>query len=187
MIYLELLWSFLKIGTFSFGGAYGAIPLIREVVLSHSWITDEQFTYFVAVSESTPGPIMVNLATYIGSTQAGFGGALIATIGVVMPSFLFILVIASLMQSFIKNQYIQAILRGIKPCFIGIVLSMGLFMTGSNLYTATTKDTIDWRAWLISIILIGISFVYPKIKKKDLSPIMLIILSAGLGILTYTF
>ena len=79
MIYLELLLGFLKVGCFAFGGAYGAIPLIRDVVLSYGWLSDEMITYMIAVSESTPGPIMVNLATYIGSSQAGLPGAVIAT------------------------------------------------------------------------------------------------------------
>ena len=91
MIYLDLLVGFLKVGLFAFGGAYGAIPLIRDVVLSYGWISDEMLTYMIAVSESTPGPIMVNLATYVGSSQAGFAGALIATAAVVLPSLIIIL------------------------------------------------------------------------------------------------
>ena len=88
MIYFDLFIGFLKVGLFAFGGAYGAIPLIRDVVLSYGWIEDEMLTYMIAVSESTPGPIMVNLATYVGSSQAGFRGALIATTAVVLPSFI---------------------------------------------------------------------------------------------------
>ena len=89
MIYLDLFLSFLKVGTFSFGGAYGAIPIIRDMVLAHGWLTDEKLTYMIAVSESTPGPIMVNLATYVGNTQGGFLRAFLATLGVVLPSFLY--------------------------------------------------------------------------------------------------
>ena len=98
MIYLELLLGFLIVGCFSFGGAYGAIPLIREVVLAYGWVSEEMFTYFVAVSESTPGPIMVNLATYVGSSQGGFLGALIATTAVVTPAFLIILLIVTILK-----------------------------------------------------------------------------------------
>lgn len=185
MIYLELLWAFFKVGTFSFGGAYGAIPLIRDVVLSHGWITDEKFTYFVAVSESTPGPIIVNLATYIGSTQAGFWGALLATVGVVLPSFVMILAIVSMMKNFIKNQYVQAVLRGIKPCFIGIVLAMGVFMVLSNLFLTSSLNSFDWRVVLITAILLALSYGYQKMKNKDFSPILLILLSAGMGIVAY--
>ena len=84
MILLDLFLGFLKVGCFAFGGAYGAIPLIRDVVLSYGWLTDEALTYMIAVSESTPGPIMVNLATYVGSSQGGFFGALLATLAVVL-------------------------------------------------------------------------------------------------------
>ena len=93
MIYLDLFLGFLRVGLFAFGGAYGAIPLIRDVVLSYGWLTDEALTYMIAVSESTPGPIMVNLATYVGSSQAGFLGAVIATLAVVLPSFVIILLV----------------------------------------------------------------------------------------------
>ena len=87
MIYLDLFLGFLRVGCFAFGGAYGAIPLIRDVVLSYGWLDDEALTHMIAVSESTPGPIMVNLATYVGNVQGGFLGALLATLAVVLPSF----------------------------------------------------------------------------------------------------
>ena len=106
MIYADLLIGFLKVGLFAFGGAYGAIPLIRDVVLSYGWLDDEMLAYMIAVSESTPGPIMVNLATYVGSSQAGFWGALIATTAVVLPSFLFILLIMALLKKLLKKTYV---------------------------------------------------------------------------------
>jgi chromate transporter len=187
MIYLQLLWAFLKIGTFSFGGAYGAIPLIRDVVLSNGWLSEEMFVHLVAVSESTPGPIMVNAATYIGSSQAGFWGAALATIGVVLPSFLVILAIVSLMKNFIKNPHVQAVLRGIRPCFIGIVLAMGVYMIIDNVFTGTVSDTLDGRAALITGVLLALTFGYQRIRQKDFSPILLIALSAGMGILAYAF
>ena len=132
MIYLDLLIGFLKVGLFAFGGAYGAIPLIRDVVLAYGWLNDEMLTYMIAVSESTPGPIMVNLATYVGSSQAGFPGALIATAAVVLPSFIIILLIMVLLKKLLKNPYVQAILRGMKPCIIGIILATGLYMILHN-------------------------------------------------------
>ena len=97
MIYLELFLGFLKVGLFSFGGAYGAIPLIRDIVLSYGWLDDEMLTYMIAVSESTPGPIMVNLATYVGSSQAGLPGSAIATFAVILPAFIIILLIMVLL------------------------------------------------------------------------------------------
>ena len=109
MIYLELFLGFLKVGCFAFGGAYGAIPLIRDVVMSYGWLNDETLSYMIAVSESTPGPIMVNLATYIGSSQAGIWGAVIATTAVVLPSFLIILLVTVLLKTALKNKYIQSV------------------------------------------------------------------------------
>ena len=88
MMYLKLFWEFFKVSCFTFGGAYGAIPLIRDMVLGNGWITDERLSYMIAVSESTPGPIIINLATYVGNEQGGFSGSLIATLGVVLPSFI---------------------------------------------------------------------------------------------------
>ena len=136
MIYLELFLGFLQVGLFAFGGAYGAIPLIRDVVLSYGWISDDMLTYMIAVSESTPGPIMVNLATYVGSTQAGLMGALIATAAVVLPSFIIILLIMVLLKQMLKNPYVQAVLRGLKPCMIGIILATGIFMILQHCFAA---------------------------------------------------
>ncbi len=185
MIYWQLLWAFLKVGLFSFGGAYGAIPLIRDIVLSNGWLSDEMFTYFVAVSESTPGPIMINMATYIGSSQAGFWGAVLATTGVVLPSFIIILAIVAVMKNFIKNKYVQAVLRGIKPCFIGIVLAMGLYIVVNTILSTAGAFAIDWQAIVITGVLAALSFGYQRFKKKDFSPILLIVLSAGMGIVLY--
>ena len=122
MICLSLFLGFLKVGLFAFGGAYGAIPLIRDVVLSYGWLDGEMLAYMIAVSESTPGPIMVNLATYVGSSQAGLPGAVIATSVVVLPSFIIILLITALMKTALKNPYVQAVLRGLKPYIAGIIL-----------------------------------------------------------------
>ena len=125
MIYLELFFGFLKVGCFSFGGAYGAIPLIRDVVLDYGWMTDEQLTYMIAVSESTPGPIMVNLASYAGFTQAGILGGLVSTLAVILPAFFIILLISSLLKTFMKNPFVQAAFQGLIPCITGIILATG--------------------------------------------------------------
>lgn len=185
MMYWALFVAFLKVGTFSFGGAYGAIPIIRDIVLTHGWLTDETFAYFVAVSESTPGPIMVNLATYIGSEQAGLWGALVATVGVVLPSFVIVLVIVALMRSLMKNRCVQAVLQAIKPCFIGIVLSMGIYMVVGNLFLASGAGSADGRVALITAALLALSYAHQKIWHKDMAPIALILLSAGMGIVAY--
>lgn len=185
MIYLDLFLGFLKIGCFAFGGAYGAIPLIRDVVMSYGWLNDEMLTYMIAVSESTPGPIMVNLATYIGSSQAGFWGALIATFAVVLPSFLIILLVTALLKTALKNKYIQAILRGLKPCVIGIVLATGSYMILKNCFGTISNAAVNPSAIVITVLLVVSMFGYKRLAKKKLSPIGLIILSAILGIIVF--
>ena len=182
MIYLELFLGFLYVGCFAFGGAYGAIPLIRDVVLNYGWLTEEELTYMIAVSESTPGPIMVNLATYVGSTQAGFFGSLLATTAVVIPSFVIMLLITAVLKHTIKQPVVQAVLLGMKPCIIGIILATGLYMMISHCFTVSG---IDIRALLITVILAVILYVLPKFKIKKPSPILLIILSACIGVVVY--
>ena len=187
MIYLELLIAFLKVGLFSFGGAYGAIPLIRDVVLSYGWLSDEALTYMIAVSESTPGPIMVNLATYVGSNQAGLLGSLIATTAVVLPSFLLILLVTILLKTALKNKYVQAVLRGLKPCVIGIVLATGLFMIFTNCFGNPVAPVLNLKASLITLLLVAISIGYRFLRHKKLSPLLLIAVSALCGVAVYGF
>lgn len=185
MIYLELFLGFLKVGCFAFGGAYGAIPLIRDVVLSYGWLNDEMLTCMIAVSESTPGPIMVNLATYVGSSQAGFPGALIATLSVILPSFVTILVVMALLKNVLKNKYVQAALRGLKPCIIGIILATGCYMLINNVISHTAGTTFDLRALIITSLLALIYFGSKRVLRAGISPIMLILVSAFLGMTVY--
>ena len=185
MIYFDLLFGFLKVGLFAFGGAYGAIPLIRDVVLSYGWIEEEMLTYMIAVSESTPGPIMVNLATYVGNSQAGFWGSLIATTAVVLPSFIIILLIMVLLKKLLKNPYVQAILRGLKPCIIGIILATGVYMILQHSVGTVTRLKINMTAILMTIALAAVYFGSRKVLKKGLSPIALIGISALAGIVIY--
>lgn len=185
MIYVKLFWDFFRVSCFTFGGAYGAIPLIRDMVLGNGWITDEMLTYMIAVSESTPGPIMVNMATYIGYHQAVFWGGLIATAGVVLPAYLVIMLILALMRNIIKNQYVQAVLRGLKPCVSGIVLATGTYMVIHNIFSITSVSVIDIQSLFISAILVSILLIYPKVTKKKLSPIALIICAAVLGMIIF--
>ena len=156
MILLELFFGFLKVGCFAFGGAYGAIPLIRDVVLSYGWLDDEMLTYMIAVSESTPGPIMVNLATYVGNSQAGILGSLVATIAVVLPSFI----------------------------IIGIILATGVYMILRN-GIVIQESTFLIRPLVLTMVLGAIYFGFRKIKKGGISPILLICISAVAGIAAY--
>ncbi len=184
MILWELFWNFFVVSSFTFGGAYGAIPLIRDMVLSNGWLDEEKLSYMIAVSESTPGPIMVNLATYVGSDQAGFWGALVATIAVVLPAFLVILLVMGLMKTVIKNPWVQAALRGVKPCVVGIVIATGLYMTVESLLTAGSFQP-DFAAVGVLAALLGVLGIHRWKTKKTLSPILLIIASAVLGILIF--
>lgn len=185
MIYLHLFLGFLRVGCFSFGGAYGAIPLIRDVVLSYGWLTDEALTYMIAVSESTPGPIMVNLATYVGSSQAGLIGAILATFTVVLPSFIIILLIVMVLNDLLDNIYVKAIVRGLKPCSIGIIFSTGIYMVITNCVYGNNITAMSKQALTITIILMLVVYGGKIVLKKKISPILLIVISACLGIIIY--
>ena len=185
MIYLELLIGFLTVGLFSFGGAYAAIPLIRDVVLSYGWLDDEALANMIAVSESTPGPIMVNLATYVGCIKAGIPGGIIATAAVVLPAFLIILLIMVLLKNALGNRYVKAVIGGLKPCIIGIIGATGFFMILSSCITPLTQEGADFRPVLITVILALFYYGSRKFLKNKVSPIMLIVTSAVLGVAVY--
>lgn len=182
MILLKLFVEFFKVSCFTFGGAYGAIALIRDMVMQNGWLSEERLAYMIAISESTPGPIMVNMATYIGSDQAGFLGSLIATIAVVLPAYLVILLVLGILKNTLKNPWVQAALRGLKPCMVGIVLATGFSMTVKNCFTAAGADL---RAAVITAALVLILVLHQHLTKKNLSPIALICLSAVLGMIVY--
>ena len=184
MIYFDLFFGFLWVGCFAFGGAYGAIPLIRDVVRSYGWLTDEALTYMIAVSESTPGPIMVNLATYVGSSQGGILGAALATLAVVLPSFIIILLIMAVLKTAIKNKYVQAVLRGLKPCIIGIILATGAYMV-INTCSSGAGTPVNMQATVITAVLAAVMLGAKPLFKKKISPIAVIIIGACLGIVVY--
>lgn len=184
MIYIELLCAFLKIGLFSFGGAYGAIPLIRDVVLKHQWMDAEMFSNLVALSESTPGPIMVNMATYVGSRQAGFMGALAATVGVVLPSFLIILAVTVLFRNFLRKRTVQAVLKGVKPCLMGVILATGVYLAVSGC-TEVESLAVDSAACVILLVCGLVTAVYPAVRKKEFPPAALLSLAAVMGCIFY--
>lgn len=185
MIYLDLFLGFLRVGCFAFGGAYGAIPLIRDVVLSYGWLSDETLTYIIAVSESTPGPIMVNLATYVGSSQAGMLGSVIATLAVILPSFIVTLVVMAILQNVLKNKYVQAVLNGLKPCIIGIIIATGLYIIISNCILNTAGTPISIQAIIVMVVLMAASLLSKYVFKKKISPILLIAVAALAGIIVY--
>lgn len=185
MIYWRLFLTFLKIGAVSFGGGYGMISLMREDCLANAWLTEDQLLNFIAVAESTPGPIAVNMATFVGSSQGGFFGALLATLGVVLPSFIIILLIATLLTKLLKYAGVKAVLRGIRPAIIGMILATAITMFFSVLFQVKTIDSafvFHWKPMAIFAILCLLSVFYKKRKKQAVSPISLILLSGVLGI-----
>ena len=215
MIYLQLFFSFLMIGTVSFGGGYGMISLIRETVLSYGWLSEEEFLNFIAVSESTPGPLAVNMATFIGSSQGGILGSFFATLGVVMPSFFIILLIAALLKNFMKYAGVQAFLSGIRPCVVAMILSTAITMGLGTLFSVRSVDDIgsllnlgpsseavspyssatgslssgavvpDYKGIFIFVFLIVLHVLWKHFRKKTISPILMLLLSAGLGVVVY--
>ncbi len=188
MIYLELLWGFLRVGLFSFGGAYGAIPVIREIIMEYekSWkISEETFAYLLAISESTPGPIMVNTATYIGNEVGGIWGAMLATFTVCLPAFIIILLFSMIFKNFLKKPFVAAILDGIKPCIIGIIAATGLHMIITNCIAQGLNISANWHTLVITAFLLIVMFVYKKIFNKSMSPILLIGVSACCGMIFF--
>lgn len=192
MIYFELFYIFFYIGLFTFGGGYAMIGMIQEEVVKHAWISEDALIDFIAISESTPGPFAINIATFIGSQTGGILGAICATIGVVLPSFIIILLVAMIMRRILKNRFVQGGLNGVRPVVISLILSTALFFFIRMVFTAgasfnyRTQDFSFNRSGLtIFIILFFISAFYKIDKKKCLNPIILLGISAVLGILVY--
>ena len=188
MIYLKLFLTFLKIGAVSFGGGYGMISLMREDCLANGWLTEDELLNFIGVAESTPGPIAVNMATFIGSSQAGFWGALLATLGVVLPSFLIILLIATLLTKCMKYAGVKAVLGGIRPAIVGMILATAVTMFLSVTFQVQTVDStvhFEWKPLCIFAALLAVRWGYSKWKKKAFSPILLIVLSGVLGVAVF--
>ncbi|MFR3484354.1 MAG: chromate transporter, partial [Clostridia bacterium] len=127
MIYLELFWSFVQIGLFSIGGGYAALPIIqRQVVEVHPWLTMTEFADVLTISQMTPGPIAINSASFVGIRIAGIGGAIVATVGCVLPSLVIVLLLAFIYYRYRKLTVIQGILDGLRPAVVGLIASAGL-------------------------------------------------------------
>ena len=189
MIYLVLLLEFLKIGLFSFGGGYGMISMIKETVLSHNWLSEAELLDFIGIAESTPGPIAINMATFIGTSQGGFLGGALATLGVVLPSFVIILILATILKNIIKSRPFKAIMAGIRPIIVGLIVGTGLiFVYGlSGLGDVYTPLVFDYRSLIIFIILGVIAIAYPRVFKKQINPLILIAFSVFFGIILFAF
>ena len=187
MIFLELFWTFFKIGAFTFGGGYAMLPLIQAEVTSKGWISEESVVNFVAVSESTPGPFAVNMATYVGSEMGGvFGvgggifGAFCATLGVVLPSFVIILIVAQCFQKFQSSRVIRGCMSGLKPAVIGLIAS-AVISIGTTVFI---PNGFMWEIFtqVRTYIFLGIAALALVLGFKKLHPIIIICISAALGI-----
>ena len=190
MILLELFSTFCQIGLFTFGGGYAMISLVREQTLAHGWLTEAELLNMIAVAESTPGPIAVNMATYVGSSQAGIAGSAFATLGVVLPSFIIILLVSAVVKNFLKIEAVQAALRGVRPCVVALILGTAITLALSTLLGLKTIDgtsiTPDYVGIAIFALILATSFIIKRITGKKPSPIIMILISAALGMILYS-
>lgn len=181
MIFLELFLTFFKIGALTFGGGYAMLPLIQEEVAVRSWLSEEELVNFIAVSESTPGPFAVNISTYVGMTVGGIPGALFATLGVVLPSFIIILIVAKCYEKFKSNRVVSGCMSGLKPAVVGLI-GAAVISVGSTVFFADgiTADVFLQLPFMLSLGLFGVMLV---LGFKKVHPIIIICISAALGIL----
>ena len=183
MILLELFWSFFKIGAFTFGGGLAMLRLAQDVVLQKQWLTADQIIDFVALSESTPGPFAINMATYVGADEQGLKGALFATLGVVLPSFIIILIVAHFYKQFQNSHIVKGLMTGLKPTAIGLiasaVISMGITVFFPDGFTTQIFST---QQFYIYLAIFAISLFLVFFKKLKLPPVLIICISALLGI-----
>lgn len=191
MIFFRLFVTFFEIGLFTFGGGYAMLPLIQDAVLEHGWVTETEITNFIAVAESTPGPFAINMSTYVGSIMGGqtlgvFGsilGAFCATLGVVLPSFIIILIIARCYEAFKKNRIVKGAMSGLKPAVIGLIGAAVLTVAQSALFTVDQSGAVVYDFTSYSFFCaVGIFAVMAVLAFKKVHPILLITMSAVAGI-----
>lgn len=179
MICLKLFWTFFKIGAFTFGGGYAMLPLIQQEVLRNGWMSAEDIIDFVAVSESTPGPFAVNISTYVGFETGGFLGALSATFGVVLPSFVIILIVAGIYEHFKKSRIVNGCMSGLKPAVVGLIATAVITTARSAFAITTLWSFIDIR-FGIGVLLFIAMFI---LLIKKVNPIIVILSSGVIGVL----
>lgn len=192
-LYLQLFWTYTKIGLFGFGGGYAMLSLVQdEVVVKQGWITEQQFTDIVALSQVTPGPIGINSATYIGYTATGsILGAIVATLAVSLPSFILVMLISMAFSRFRQNRWVEAAFVGIRPASVGLIASAALLLSihaegvwqwinHGNREAIVVRDNFpDLR----SLLLFAVTFVVAL--RRWVHPILLILLAGGAGWLLY--
>lgn len=188
MTELRLFLAFLEIGAVSFGGGYAMIPLVREKVLANAWLSEETFVDLIAVSESTPGPLAVNMATFVGAAQGGLLGSFLATLGVVLPSFVVILLIAALLRGLLRYRGVEAFLQGVRPCVVALILAAAATLGLDTLLgIARVGDAAegDWRSFAVLAALLAVRFGWQRLRGKAPAPIAMIALSAALGLVLF--
>ena len=191
MILLDLFFTFFKIGLFTFGGGYAMISLVMEQTVAKGWLSESQVLNMIAVSESTPGPIAVNMATFVGASQGGILGSACATLGVVLPSFIIILLISMVLKNFLKYNGIKAFLSGVRPCVVALILGTGITLCLSTLFSfksiAESSFSPDVKGIAIFAVVAATAYLYKRFAKKKISPILVIVISAAMGMALYSF
>ena len=177
MIYLELFYVFFLIGLFTFGGGYAMIPLIEEKTLAFGWLTEAEFQNMLAIAESTPGPIAVNMATFVGNLNGGVLGAFLATLGVILPSFIIILLIATILKHLIDRPVVKAILHGFQGIVIGLIAATALWFLYQNVISISDTNEITFliKPIIIFFVILLTGIAYKLISKKSISPYLLLI------------
>ena len=186
-LYLRLFWEFFKTGLFAVGGGMATLPFMYDISDKTGWFTHSMLADMVAVSESTPGPIGVNMATYVGFVTGGVPGAVIATVGLVTPSVIVILLIARVLKVFRENQYVDAGFYGLRPCSVGLIAAAGVLVVklalfNTELYASTgaIADLFNVKALILAAVLLAATRYIKKLK--GLHPIVFILASAVMGI-----
>ena len=169
MIYIKLFLAFAKIGVFGFGGGMAMLPVIYQSAEQFNLMSAEEFSNLVGISQVTPGPIAVNAATYVGYNCAGVPGALAATTGIAMPSFIFVIIVCKLIERFRENTLVSGVLEGLRPVVVGLIASAAFFM-GREIFPPS--NIMVAVVFVLSLILMG---------KKKLSPVYIIIISGVVG------
>lgn len=174
---LKLFLTFLKIGAFTFGGGYAMLPMVQQEVLQNGWMKQEEIVNFIAVSEATPGPFAVNVSTYVGSTVAGIAGAFFATLGVILPSFIIILIVARIFDTFQKAKGVKGMMLGLHPAVVGLI-GASVVSVGSQVFF---PNGVEFSTTLLFSLVVAMISIYCSFK-KHVHPIILIVFSAIIGI-----
>ncbi len=182
MIYLQLFFEFFKAGLFAVGGGLATLPFLEDISQRTGWYTRAQLADMLAVSESTPGPIGVNMATYVGFETAGVLGSIVATVGLVLPSLIIILLIVKVLEKFRSNRYVESAFYGLRPASVAMVASAGLGVAAMALLNLSASGIaiFRWKELALAAVILVLTRFVPKVK--NFHPIVFIALSAAVGI-----